>query len=680
MLRDNGGDDLTLNANGPFAFATRLAGGAAYNVTVKTNPSGQSCSVANGSGTIAAADVTNVAVTCNDTGSAGSDDFNRPNGPLGSNWVAISDGALSIASQAVVGTSATAGNIRTAEPYSSDQSSQIELTSTQLSGGQWVGPAVRAQNGGQDTYLGIYFWNDGSPQLRLYKRNAGTWIQLGSSYNSGALAAGTTLQVSAVGSTISILQEGVTRITATDTSISGGAPGIMTYGQAKADNWTGAGAGGSAPTYSVGGTVTGLSGTVVLRDNGGDDLTLTANGSFAFATRLAGGAAYNVTVRTNPSGQTCSVANGAGTIAAADVTNVAVTCAASPTYSVGGTVTGLSGTVVLRDNGGDDLTLTANGPFTFATRLAGGAAYNVTVRTNPSGQTCSVANGSGTIAGSNVTNVAVTCSTGNNGFSATYRSTDANGVDSYDVTSADNGPGTQTLRVLAPTHPAPGVPHSFLYVLPVEAGLGTVYGDGMATLEALDAENQYNLTIIEPSFGIEPWYADNPNDSTLRYETFMTNDLVPWVTQNLSTTGQEQKWLLGFSKSGIGGQDLILKHPDVFTLAASWDFPADMSSYSQFFGSSFQYGTDANFQTNYRLTPIFLEAHKLPFVTSSRIWIGGYDVFRTDMSDYHGLLNSAGMLHTTETPTFMPHRWDSGWVQIALAALRQDSQNLATSP
>jgi S-formylglutathione hydrolase FrmB len=235
--------------------------------------------------------------------------------------------------------------------------------------------------------------------------------------------------------------------------------------------------------------------------------------------------------------------------------------------------------------------------------------------------------------------------------------------------------------VLAPTHPAAGVPHNFLYVLPVEAGLGTVYGDGMATLEALDAQNQYNLTIIEPSFGIEPWYADNPNDPNLRYETFMTNDLVPWVTQNLSTTGQEQKWLIGFSKSGIGGQDLLLKHPDVFTLAASWDFPADMSSYSQFGGSSSnQYGTDANFQANYRLTPIFLEGRKLAFISSNRIWIGSYDVFQTDMSDYDALLNSEGILHTTETPAPMQHRWDSGWVQIALAALRQDSQNLATSP
>ena len=171
VLQDNGGDDLTLSANGAFSFATKLADGAAYNVTVKTNPSGQTCSVANGAGTIAGADVANVAVTCSGRlGSGGSDDFNRANGSLGSSWVAISDGALSIASQAVIGTSATAGDIRIAETYGSDQSSQIELTSTQLSGAQWVGPAVRAQNGGQDTYLGIYYWNNGSPQLRLYKR------------------------------------------------------------------------------------------------------------------------------------------------------------------------------------------------------------------------------------------------------------------------------------------------------------------------------------------------------------------------------------------------------------------------------------------------------------------------------------------------------------------------------
>ena len=64
MLQDNGGDNLSISANGPFTFAAALASGASYNVTVKTNPSGQTCTVSSGSGTIGSANITNVAVTC----------------------------------------------------------------------------------------------------------------------------------------------------------------------------------------------------------------------------------------------------------------------------------------------------------------------------------------------------------------------------------------------------------------------------------------------------------------------------------------------------------------------------------------------------------------------------------------------------------------------------------------
>jgi S-formylglutathione hydrolase FrmB len=109
--------------------------------------------------------------------------------------------------------------------------------------------------------------------------------------------------------------------------------------------------------------------------------------------------------------------------------------------------------------------------------------------------------------------------------------------------------------------------------------IGHDFVAGLLVLAVIDAHNKYNLTIVEPSFGIEPWYADNPRDSTRRYETFMTKDLLPWVTQNLVRTGHEQNWLIGFSKPGIGAQDLILRHPDLFTLAASWDFPANMATY-----------------------------------------------------------------------------------------------------
>ena len=120
----------------------------------------------------------------------------------------------------------------------------------------------------------------------------------------------------------------MTRVSVTDTSFTGGAPGIMAYGNSTADNWSGGSVG--AATYTVSGTVSGLSGTVVLQDNGGDNLSVTANGSFTFATSLASGAAYSVTVKTNPSGQTCTVTSGSGTVGTANVTNVAVSCANVP--------------------------------------------------------------------------------------------------------------------------------------------------------------------------------------------------------------------------------------------------------------------------------------------------------------------------------------------------------------
>jgi hypothetical protein len=83
----------------------------------------------------------------------------------------------------------------------------------------------------------------------------------------------------------------------------------------------------------------------------------------------------------------------------------------SVTYTIGGAVSGLSGSgLVLQDNGGDNLALAANGSFTFANPVGASAPYSVTIQSQPSGQTCTVTNGSGT-ASSNVSNVALNCVT-----------------------------------------------------------------------------------------------------------------------------------------------------------------------------------------------------------------------------------------------------------------------------
>ena len=80
-------------------------------------------------------------------------------------------------------------------------------------------------------------------------------------------------------------------------------------------------------------------------------------------------------------------------------------------YSVGGTLSGLASgaSVVLQDSGGNNTTVSANGSFTFSTQLANNAAYAVTVLKQPTGQTCAVTSGSGSVSGANVTSIGVAC-------------------------------------------------------------------------------------------------------------------------------------------------------------------------------------------------------------------------------------------------------------------------------
>jgi hypothetical protein len=144
----------------------------------------------------------------------------------------------------------------------------------------------------------------------------------------------------------------------------------------------------------------------------------------------------------------------------------------------------------------------------------------------------------------------------------------------------------------------------------------------------------------------------------------MTQELVPWIKQHLSTSDSEQIWLIGFSKSGIGGRDLILKHPDLFT----WP------------------------QANYRLTTAFVDVRKEPFLINNRIWIGGYSLYSTDDPDYNNLLTSEAIVHSYVTQQYPAHSWGqwlgsgsyggavSGQYQSALIRLRAADRRSGGGP
>jgi hypothetical protein len=214
-----------------------------------------------------------------------------------------------------------------------------------------------------------------------------------------------------------------------------------------------AAASGSAlgATYSIGGTVSGLKAgqSVTLLDNGVDTLNVTANGSFTFKTHLAPKATYDVTVSVQPKGQMCSVVHGTGTVGTGNVKTVLVECA--DVFSIGGTITGLAkGKAITLGNVSktvtDSVSETGTGAtinFTFPKALTAGSPYDVTVKSQPAGEVCKVANPKGTV-GKNVNNVDVTCTA-----AAGHKiQVDVTGLQSgQSVTFLDNGDTTDPLKV-----------------------------------------------------------------------------------------------------------------------------------------------------------------------------------------------------------------------------------------
>ena len=325
--------------------------------------------------------------------------------------------------------------------------------------------------------------------------------------------------------------------------------GLLMLLVASCGNGNSAGSNDMLQKFQVGGTVSGLKGAgLVLQDNGGDDLAVSADGMFEFATSLLEGGAYAVTVKAQPKApeQTCMVTGGTGTIAAASVTSVQVTCA-TDTFTVGGTLSGLSGgSVVLQDNGGDDLTLSANGSFTFPTKVVDGGAYAVTVKTQPNTppQTCTVSSGAGNLAASNVTAVQVTCAPTlfKIGGSVT-------GLHNSPVVLQDNNGDDLTIAADGPFQFATGLQSGSAYAVTVKtrpAGQVCTVTSGSGTVAAADVTNVAVVCADTPYYILTGTPAHttvfNTISETYKFPNNLTNSV--WNRQsNVILTGE-------FSQSG----------------------------------------------------------------------------------------------------------------------------------
>jgi hypothetical protein len=238
--------------------------------------------------------------------------------------------------------------------------------------------------------------------------------------------------------------------------------------------------------------------------------------------------------------------------------------------------------------------------------------------------------------------------------------------------------GPNAIEILLPDDFDTQRPYHVLYVLPVEPGIGGRYGDGLQEVRRTNAHNRFGLICVQPAFDTWPWYADHATDATRRHESYIMEAVVPLVEERYPTLGaSEGRLLLGFSKSGWGACTLLLRHPDLFGYAVSWDAPLMLDDWVPEWEMPAQFGTRENYQ-RYRpaalfetVAPHFRDRTRLALLGECHFGAEPYGAFRArhHTAWAHEEMTRLGIQHVFDDQLHGAHHWGSGWVSVAIEAL-----------
>lgn len=82
--------------------------------------------------------------------------------------------------------------------------------------------------------------------------------------------------------------------------------------------------------------------------------------------------------------------------------------------------------------------------------------------------------------------------------------------------------------------------------------------------------NQYKVIIVTPGVGPASYYYDSPILDSVRYETYIAKELIPYIDKNFRTINdRKSRAITGLSMGGHGSLMLSAKHPELFTAAGS---------------------------------------------------------------------------------------------------------------
>ncbi len=115
-----------------------------------------------------------------------------------------------------------------------------------------------------------------------------------------------------------------------------------------------------------------------------------------------------------------------------------------------------------------------------------------------------------------------------------------------------------------------------------------------------EAADQYGMLLVCADGGLSGWYMDSPVDSLMRYETYITKELVPFIDSTYATIiHREGRAIMGLSMGGHGALYLTIRHQQMFGAAGSMSGCLDLRPFSNNWDLSGRLGSIDTYPENW---------------------------------------------------------------------------------
>lgn len=159
--------------------------------------------------------------------------------------------------------------------------------------------------------------------------------------------------------------------------------------------------------------------------------------------------------------------------------------------------------------------------------------------------------------------------------------------------------------------------------------------------------DMYHIIIVCPDGGNTSWYYDSPVDSTMRYDTYVSSELVNAVDRQYRTQAiREKRAITGLSMGGHGALYLAIRHPEIWAAAGSMSGGVDIRPFPKNWDIALRLGTIDSNPSNWETHTVINMIPRLKEQRLAVIFDCGIDDFFLQVNrDLHNKMLKLGIPH-----------------------------------